>query len=124
VVPGYSYEFYEADCAAAPGSMTVYQTYTNGAAQAPVITPQILVVTSISSYITTAPAAQPTGGTIINCGNGGSNGNTCNVGSGNNGDGVKSGSAPSFTFSVRTNGLLILILAFWMLVELFGLSFS
>jgi hypothetical protein len=115
--------FYEVDCAAEPGTLTVYQSYTNAATQNPDITPQLLVVTTTpsapSTPSTTTSQAAASGGTIVNCGGGGG-GNTCNVGSGNNGNGVNSGPR----FSILDSNLLIHTFAFWIVTELFVFVFS
>ena len=100
------------------GTLTVYQSYTNNAAQS--ITPQLLIITTTATGATTTmtQSSQATGGTVVNCGNGGSSGGsggvTCNVGAGNIGNGAKSGSTP------RIDGdLMIRALIWWATMEIF-----
>ena len=118
---GYLYPFYEVDCNSVMGTLTVYQSYTNDAAQS--VTPQILIITTTASSISTmTQGSQASGGTVVQCGNGGSNGGsgsgggsvTCNVGPGNNGDGNKTGAAS------RLDGVLMIrALIWWVAMELF-----
>ena len=125
---GYASPFFEVDCSAAADTLTVYQTYTNDAAQS--VTPQVLILTTTAAGSTTtmtqAAASQATGGTVVNCGNGGSGGSgsggggvTCNVGGGNNGNDAKQGVAPR-----SDGGLMIRALIWWIAMELFRWGFS